>query len=237
MQCNAIQYLTNPTRAGSPRIFSPVGGMVVGIASSLVEQNTPTWRLHAQREKFLPEAGRKVTLGWASDCPRDADAWTCLFGQGEAADAQVQAQGNSCNCEHYNGGGGSDPSLRDLQLAMLGAFVLGGNRTSSHLQQGQEDEKYTRATTKLTFWHILALLHSLPPAPLKMRFLLGAGPAPPPLSEEYSSDGGNGIAVSVHVRGGDSCDLATRSHSAHTWAFWPFQWDGAKGANWQKVRR
>ena len=52
---------------------------------------------------------------------------------------------------------------------------------------------------------------------------------------EGAEDGG--IAVSVHVRAGDSCDVATRSHTAHTWAFWPFDWNGAKGADWLRVRR
>ena len=184
-------------QAGTPCIYTPVGTMVTGITSMLVDKGTPSWRLHAQRDRHLDAAGRKVSLMWASECPDGEDAWACLFGRGEAADARA----DQCACED---GKGEAPSPRDLQVAILGAIVLAGNRTSSHLQ---------------------------------------SGPAAPPLGETYAREAeaegieDGGIAVSVHVRAGDSCDVATRSHTAHTWAYWPFEWAGAKGTNWQSVRR
>ena len=62
--------------------------------------------------------------------------------------------------------------------------------------------------------------------------LVAKGPAPLPLSYP---DGG--IAVSVHVRGGDSCDIVVHAANRTTWGYWPFDWTGLRATNWQSVRR
>ena len=121
-------YTAHCQGVGTPCLYVPVGSMVTGIVDWLVKEKTPTWRLHAGVQRRVPEAGRDVTLSWASKCDGD-DAWACLFGRGEAADARA----DSCDCD---AGAGEPPSPRDLHLAILGAIVLGGNRTSSHLQSG-----------------------------------------------------------------------------------------------------
>jgi hypothetical protein len=62
--------------------------------------------------------------------------------------------------------------------------------------------------------------------------LVPNGPAPPPL---IYPDGG--VAVSVHVRGGDSCDIVVHAANRTTWGYWPFDWTGIRATNWRKVRR
>ena len=62
--------------------------------------------------------------------------------------------------------------------------------------------------------------------------LVPKGPALPPFSYP---DGG--VAVSVHVRGGDSCDIVVHAANRTTWGYWPFDWTGLRATNWQNVRR
>ena len=206
-----IDAMTMICDGGIPCPFRPLGDMIKTIVNLQSEKGHPSW-LFTSKPQF--RSVEHLPVEQRDLCPVGHPACTLNA---------TWASG----CDQYY-----DVKNGDIWPCLFGKGEATVQKTTDDERSGCDcdDDSASRYTRR----DLSALLYSaiLLDGNRTSRHM-EPGPTLPPYSDV---DGG--IAVSVHIRGGDACDAVTWSANTSTWALWPFDWDGIKsGTDWNRVQR
>jgi len=134
---------------GTPCPYAPLGKLITIFAETMSKTDFPTW--HIRSPKVLNRQGHHkdgMTVPWWKVCGNNAeqktydnvvaesdDVWQCLFGRAEHVPIP-----ENCSCDNdvsENDESHSSPiPNRDVAIAIGGAIILHGERTSPYLSMG-----------------------------------------------------------------------------------------------------
>lgn len=214
---DVVDAMSVPCNGGQPCPFRPLGDMIKTMVEHQVRYSSPpTWKFTQTETRWhmvdhLPQSQRR----------------SCSMGDPACTVTATWASG----CTEYHQPDG------DVWRCLFGRAEAAENVASSRCDCTRDDGNDDKLPSLYTDRDVSALLYA---AILldgnRTSPHLTPGPALPPYKDD-DDGGGNGIAVSVHVRAGDSCDVVNWSANQTSWALWPFEWTGVQGTDWNRVQR